>query len=153
MKIESARIVTASPMELVIISYEVIFDDINEAKEAIKTNQLDIMKNKLKNANDFISNLSESLNMNYEISYDLKRLYDYIHKTIIETMINKNLDKVDEVEKILKKLYASFNTILKEENDKKTVMSNYEKIYSGLTYGVNGLNETVIGNENKGIRV
>lgn len=152
MKIETARVVNATRLELVIISYEAIIDDMDDAISYIECNMKEEVKTKLKNANDFIKELVLALDMKYEISSDLRRLYDYVERLLISAMISYNIEKIKEARKIIVGLMNSFKQLEDKENKTEKVMSNYEKIYSGFTYGMFGLNEVVIGNEKRGIK-
>ncbi|MCQ2911606.1 MAG: flagellar protein FliS [Clostridia bacterium] len=150
MEITTARVVNSSQLELVTLSYEVILDNLKTSLNNI--NEID-----LKISKAFLKDLSNALDMKYEISKNLKQLYNYVDELLVSCEIsndeNRKSKYLNESIKIITKLYDAYNKIVSDQNEKEKVMENTDAIYSGLTYGMNGLNETVVGNYNRGLKV
>lgn len=149
MEITTARVVNSSQLELVTLSYEVILDNLKTSLNNI--NEID-----LKISKAFLKDLSNALDMKYEISKNLKQLYNYVDELLVSCEIsndeNRKSEYLNESIKIITKLYDAYNKIVNDQNEKEKVMENTDAIYSGLTYGMNGLNETVVGNYNRGLK-
>lgn len=150
MEITTARVVNSSQLELVTLSYEVILDNLKTSLNNI--NEID-----LKISKAFLKDLSNALDMKYEISKNLKQLYNYVDELLVSCEIsndeNRKSEYLNESIKIITKLYDAYNKIVNDQNEKEKVMENTDAIYSGLTYGMNGLNETVVGKYNRGLKV
>ncbi|MDE6181733.1 MAG: flagellar protein FliS, partial [Eubacteriales bacterium] len=71
-----AKISSASPLQLVIINFEIIIDYINESKKYINTKDKNFDFN-VKKSRQFLMELRSSLNMEYEISENLMSIYNF----------------------------------------------------------------------------
>nr|WP_317357390.1 flagellar protein FliS [uncultured Tyzzerella sp.] len=146
-----AKIATASPLKLVIINFEIIFDYIEESKKNIN-NEKDFDFNIFK-ARQFLSELRGSLNMKYEISLQLLNMYNYVDKQLAIFLFSKKLEDLEAGTKVLKTIMSAFEEIEEQEKDKTAIMENTDAIYAGLTYGKNGqLQEFVDIRHNKGFK-
>ncbi|MCQ2977071.1 MAG: flagellar protein FliS [archaeon] len=152
MEITTARVVNSTPIELVTLSFEVILDNLKTSLDQIDNNE----KINLEISKAFVKDLSNSLDMKYEISKNLKALYTYTLERLVSAEItsdNSRMKKyIEEAISVMEKLSDSFNEVSKMDLNDKRVMENTDAIYSGLTYGMNGLNETVVGNTNRGLK-
>lgn len=146
-----SKIVNASPLNLVIINFEIIFDYLEESKkykDDDKNFDFYVFK-----ARQFLSELRGNLNMKYEISYELLTLYNYVDKMLAYYLFSKDDKDLEQAISILQKLMSGFVDIEEEEKDKTPIMENTDKVYAGLTYGKNGkLNEFIDTKINKGFK-
>ena len=127
------KIAMASPLQLVVINFELVLDFLDDAKTDIEfDNDAEFQKN-IKKAHDFLKELIYSLNMDYEISADLYDIYIYINKLFVSGIYRKDTEAIDQVCRILTVLLEGFKMI--EENDSIDRMS---KIFAGLTYNSKG---------------
>jgi flagellar protein FliS len=142
----TARITNATPLGLVIITYEIILDYIKEARN---DNSLPVEQ-----ARKFLSSLRTSLDMQYDLAYNLMSLYEYVDKMLARYYFNANKKEyLDECEKVLKPLLESWKKIEKEQTGENAVMDNVQHIYAGLTYGRNGrLSEYVDTDSSRGFK-
>ncbi len=143
MEIPVARIVNASPVELVVISYEIIIDEL--------TNIIDGNSTSVEKAQSFLKELIVSLDMEQEISQSLMSLYIYINRLLMRYRIKEETSYIVEAKKLVETLNEAWREIALKEN-KIAVMQNTDTIYEGLTYGMNVLNETIVGRSNRGFR-
>ena len=116
MEVTTARVVNSTPIELVTLSYEIVLENLKEAIECVNdNNEINISISK-----DFVKDLSQALDMKYEISKDLKSLYTYVIGLMINAEItkdkNRKLNCLNESKHILEKLYSSFKQISDNEN-------------------------------------
>lgn len=141
------KITTATPIKLVIINYEIIIDYLNCALFYLNNNDNKNFEFNAKKARQFLSELRASLNMNYEISHFLMKIYNFLDKEIAFLIINKNKKHIYSCTKILKNLLAAWVNI--EDDNKDVVMENTEQIFAGLTYNKNGKLDEFINPDTK----
>ncbi len=134
-----AKISTASPLGLVVITYELIM---NYIEEAIETDDTDIFKASLKKAQGAVDSLVSALDMSQELSKNLISVYIYVNKLIINSYFGKDKKPLDDCLKILNNLYMGW---LEAEKALKTAPSaeSEQEIYAGLTYKNGVLEEYV----------
>lgn len=147
-----ARISTASHLQLVIISFEIIIDYINNSKIYINTNNKNFDFN-IRKARQFLADLKLSLNTDYEISNNLILIYNFLDQSLISYLFNEDIEIADDCIKILKNLLEGFSGIEDLEEDKSSIMENTHQIYAGLTYNKKGgLEEFIDNGENRGFK-
>ncbi|WP_058486681.1 flagellar export chaperone FliS [Defluviitalea phaphyphila] len=152
MENRTAQIVNATPGQLIVITYELIIEAINEAEKKIPVTDEKDFKRSIEKAQNLLRELMESLDLSYEISYDLMSLYLYINKLIINSYITKKKEPLEEAKKLLNILLVGWKEVVSKEEQKTPVMENTQKIYAGLTYGKGNLNESVIEENNRGFK-
>ena len=144
----TARVTQASKSELIVILYEMILEEIKEAKEAYEVQNLTVFDKELKLAQKYVNELIVALDFHYTLSYDLISLYLYVNKRIITAIIKKNPVSLDSAESVLNKLLIGFEGVSKADKS-GPMMRNTQQLYAGLTYGKGKLNETYIDPSNK----
>lgn len=132
----AARIANATPAQLILINYEIIFEYLNDSKLYINDDKK--FQFAVTQARKSLKELRSSLNFKYDISKNLMQLYNYADQQLSYYSFNKKESCLKEAERILKDLFAAWETIEKNEKDKTPVMQNTQQIYAGLTYGRNG---------------
>lgn len=141
----SKRIAQANRSELVVITYEIIIENIKIAQEKFE----DKVKftSVLDKAQSFLRELMVSLDFEYKISYELMSLYIFVNKMLIEAKQKDSIENLPRIQKIMEDLLSSFREVSKQDNS-APLMQNTQKVYAGLTYGRNDVNETAFaGNE------
>lgn len=126
----SYRISQATRSQLVVITYDIITDYLNEA---LNDDASSGYKEKLHMAMRGIDQLITGLDMEYEISVQLYQLYNYMKRTLISAQVSGERDSVIRVITMLGKLRNAFLEV-SQLDDSKPLMKNTEKVYSGLTY-------------------
>lgn len=139
----TARITQANRSQLVVITYDIILCDLNDAKKAYKENNNEIYDKSLKHSQKFINELISTLDFKYPISLDLIQLYLYSSKRIIMALIKKDPEYLESAIKVMENLKKGFEGIC-EKDYSETIMENTQQLYAGLTYGKGQLNETYI---------
>lgn len=136
----SVRVSQSSQTGLVVLSYEIALTYLEEArKEHEKGNRDNFVKN-INKSRQFIQELSRALDFRYPISKDLFSLYLFMDRTLSEGVIKNTAEKISAVIGMIKKLMAAFQEI-ENQNPSQAAMANTEKIYAGLTYSRDSLNE------------
>lgn len=145
------KVSSASPLKLVVINFEIIFDYLEESEKTIY-NEKEFQFNILK-ARQFLTELRVSLDMQYEISSYLLTLYIYVDRQLAKFLFSKDLNHLNDAKNILKTIMTGFEAIEDEEKDKSSLMENTETVYAGLTYGRDGkLEEFVDIKHNRGYK-
>lgn len=134
-----ANIVNASRTRLLCIVYEELLNEILEFSKEYDSKH----KNK---CIDILNELVSCLDFDYELSHDLFKLYVYVQRLII------NNGNMDETYKLIHTIYEGYKHLDETIEDHQCVMDNTEKVYVGLTYGKNSLNESTL-NSSRGFRV
>ncbi len=147
----SKRIAQANRSELVVITYEIIIENIKIAQENVSDKVQFV--GALDKAQSFLKELMVSLDFEYKVSYELMSLYIFVNKMLIEAKQKNSADNLPRVEKMMEDLLSSFREVSKQDTS-APLMQNAQKVYAGLTYGRNDVNETAfVGNEeNRGFR-
>ena len=135
------RVSQASPCELVVIMYDIILDDIKNAKKAKTEGNIKQYQDDLVHAGKMVNELMDALDFSQQISFRLMSLYIYVNKMLIKARVSKKWDSLSDVETVIEKLRAGFDGI-KEQDTTGPVMQNVQQVYAGLTYGKGKLNES-----------
>ncbi|TCL00077.1 flagellar protein FliS [Natranaerovirga hydrolytica] len=147
----STRIAQASSGELVVITHQIILDCINEARyEKEQDNKVAFIK-KIKKGQKALRSLTDSLNVEYNISKELMALYIYVNKEFVEAYVKYTVQPLISIEKVINNLLVGWEKACKAEKSEPLV-DNAQQVYAGLTYGKGTLNETIMDNDNRGFR-
>ena len=137
------RVSQASPCELVVIMYDIILDDVKNAKSAKTAGNDKQYQADLTNAVKFVNELMDALDFSQSVSFRLMSLYIYVNKMLAKARVSGNCDSLSDVEMVIEKLRAGFDGI-KNQDTSGPVMRNVQQVYAGLTYGKGTLNETYL---------
>jgi len=106
-------VMTASPGELTLMLYNGCIKDIKLASQCIKDNDVAKAHNYIVNAQNIIRELSNTLDMHYPISSEIKALYDFILAKLIEGNIKKNINALNEALDIVEEFRATWFQVIK----------------------------------------
>ena len=137
------RVSQASPCELVVIMYDIILDDVKNARAAKNAGNDKQYQDDLIHAGKFVNELMDALDFSQPISFRLMSLYIYVSKMLIKARVSNKWDSLNDVELVIEKLRAGFDGI-KDQDTAGPVMQNVQQVYAGLTYGKGKLNETCL---------
>ena len=153
LKAYTARVTQANRSELVVITYDVIIDSIEEAKKNFEAKDYLMYEKELKRVQKLLNELMGSLDHRFPISRDLLQLYSFTNRRVIDALFKREPELLDTVVSVIEKLRVGFEGVAKEDKS-APVMGNTQKLYAGLTYGKHALNEVFVnGNEaNRGFR-
>lgn len=146
------RLTQCNNGEMIVIMYDIVFAYMEEAKEARQQNSYEEYKLAVKRSQSAIDTLIGALNFKYDIAKDLHKLYVYAKNCLAKAIYQNRLDGLEEAEKILKHLYASFCVVAKTDTS-GPLMRNAQQVYAGMTYGRNNLNENCIEDNHRGFFV
>lgn len=135
------RIAGANRRELLIINYEMILTQLDEAIEALNQGDDEHFGQTMIGAHKMLRELSSNLDFNYDVSKELMSIYIYVNKKLIDASINMEKEDVLEAKKILDILLKGWQ-LAEVDGDHAPLVENSQKVYAGLTYGKNNLNES-----------
>ena len=135
------RVSQANKTELVVITYDIIIEEIEDAGRFFEEADVPGARISLKKAQQFLGQLMSSLDFSYGISRQLMSLYEYVQRILVACDISGSNKDLDSAENVLKGLRSGFDKIAVEDTT-GAVMENTQSVYAGLTYGRNSLNET-----------
>lgn len=152
-KTYSYRISQASKTELVVIMYDMAMEYVKEAIAAYQTD-IEEYNSNLKQAKRVIDELTRSLNMQYEISEQLLKVYVCIMRFLVKAGAGRDVTVLDTVLRMLKMLRKSFYEV-STQDDSGPVMRNAQQIYAGLTYSNMGMSTEISSDpvNNRGYKV
>ena len=96
-KIKQNSVMTASPQELTLMLYDGAIKFTNQAMLAIEQNKYDVAHAKIMRVQDIIQEFIVTLDPAYEISKDMRRLYDYLYQRLVQANARKNVEILQEV--------------------------------------------------------
>lgn len=107
------QVTTASPRDLIVLLYEGCIKKIRLAELALEDNRLDLVSDNLIKAQNIISELFNTLNMEAggEIAENLAALYDYLLNELYQANIHKDEDRMVLVREKMSELLDSWKTI------------------------------------------
>ncbi|NLL92765.1 MAG: flagellar protein FliS [Clostridiales bacterium] len=130
----SLRITQSSKTELVVVTYDIIINYLEAAKNSFKEDNIEEFIFNVKKAKQFINDLSSNLDFHYKLSFDLMSLYLYANKCLVSAQVKKTDEKLDSVIDVISGLKIGFLEVAKEDV-RGLAMPNSSQVYVGLTYG------------------
>lgn len=94
---KAASVSNSKPEDLVMMLYTGLVRFIMQAQKAIDDNNIEKTHENITKAQDIITELESSLNMEYEISHNLMLLYDYLYRRLVDANVKKDRAILDEV--------------------------------------------------------
>lgn len=146
----SARIVNATPAQLVLIIYELIFEAIDMATIELETKDITAYEITMERARKLLTELTHDLNLNSTLEYDFLSLYIFVNKLFIQSYFKHSIEPLNQAKEVLSKLYNGLKEVEKQIPKEEKVVTNAQQIYAGLTYGRGSLNESIIQDKNRG---
>jgi len=131
------RVMTASQGELILMMYDKAIECFSNAALAIKEKEFENKHKNLTRAQEIVSELLSSLNMDAgQVAQLLSSLYNYILRESIKAGIKNNASALKEFTNILKELRGAWGEIIcpPEETFNNTVLSaeQGDKLLTGI---------------------
>jgi flagellar protein FliS len=106
-------VMTASPEDLTLMLYDGAVKFINQSMIYMQEMKYDKSNNANIRAQDIITELSTTLDMQYEVSRNLRSLYDYMSRRLVEANIQKNSLMLEEVQTFITELRDTWKEAMK----------------------------------------
>jgi len=94
---QQTAIESTPPDKLLLMLYDGAIRFLNQAKNSMTNTDFVTANTNLLKAQDIITELMVTLNMDYDISKNLYSLYEYFNYRLVQANIRKNVEPVDEV--------------------------------------------------------
>lgn len=95
---QSTAIQTAGPEQLLIMLYNGLLQKLERARLAIQGGDPAEAGVQLVNCQDIVLELTNTLNMDYEISHALAALYDWFYRRLVDANVSKSVQPLDEIQ-------------------------------------------------------
>lgn len=117
-KYKQNTVTTATPEELTLMLYDGAIKFMNIGKYSIEQKDIERTHSSLIRAQDIISELNNSLNMDYELSKDMRNLYDFILSKLVDGNIKKDISAIDEALDITYDMRETWKEVMKQVKQK-----------------------------------
>lgn len=153
----SYRVSQASRSQLVVIMYDMAIEYLNDALAADASDTPDAkfkFCDNVKYAKRVIDELSAVLDMQYDLSKKLFQIYQFMSRTLVQAMAQKDAKELAAVIRMLTSLRSSFDQVSKEDQS-GPLMNNVQQVYAGFTYSNAGSSNEFTNNHagNRGYTV
>lgn len=104
--------------EMLLLLYDELIKRLNRAKLALEAEDYGLFDKSVERCHDIVIYLKDTLNMEYQISYELKRMYDFFIFEISRLQSGRHVEVIEELKPLVADLREAF-----EEADKKAGFS------------------------------
>lgn len=111
-------VLTATPEELTLMLYDGAIKFMNIGKYSIENKDMEKAHSSLLRAQDIILELNYSLDMNYEVSKELRGLYDFVLSKLVDANINKDSKAIDEALTVVNDMRDTWKEVIKQIKQK-----------------------------------
>lgn len=108
---QNDSVMMARPIELVIMLYEGMIKKIKLAKLYIGDGEMEMAHNCLITAQNIVDELLHSLDLQYEVSGSLMKLYEFMLFELREANMNKDTARLDELLPVVEQLRDAWQAI------------------------------------------
>ena len=151
----TARVMSAPPLDLVLIMYEEFFALAKDIKANIARKAPAAVEPDAERAQAIIDELVNSLDFDVEMSKDLGAIYFYVRDRILEANIKFDALIWEHIEDTMRPLYEGFMDAARQATEAGLeagcaggAPAEQPAIVAGMTYGHNSLNEVVVNAKN-----
>lgn len=143
------RMTQSNRTELLVVIYDLFLEYMKEAKEYGQQNDTQSFRQAVANGQPVLAELISCLDFQYEISYQLLEIYRYCGSCLATALSKNDFTELEgAILSITNIRKAYYEISLKDES--APLMQNSQKVYAGLTYGKNNLNEVSNESGNRG---
>lgn len=118
-KYKQNSVKTASQGELTLMLYNGCLKFLKQAKVAIDENNIENRNTNLIKAQNIIRELMVTLNMDYEISNNYMKLYDYLLNRLIEANTKNDRQAIEEVEGFVAQFQDNWKQVIQKNRQIK----------------------------------
>jgi flagellar secretion chaperone FliS len=112
-KYKQNSVTTATPEELTLMLYDGAIKFMNIAKFSIEKKQMEKAHNSLVRAQDIINELNYSLDMKYEISEEMRKLYDFVISKLVDGNMQKDIKPIEDAIAITSDMRDTWKEVMK----------------------------------------
>lgn len=112
-------VTTASPGEMTLMLYNGCLKFMNLARNAILENNIEQKNLNLQKAQNIISELMVTLNMDIEISKNMMSLYDFINRQLIDANLKNDVAILDEAAALVTEFRDTWKQVIQINRQKQ----------------------------------
>jgi flagellar secretion chaperone FliS len=116
---QNNSVTTASPGELTLMLYNGCLKFIGLAKKGIHDNDIELKNVNIQKAQNIVSELMVTLNMDMDVSKNMMSLYDFINRRLIEGNIKNDLEAVEEAEGLIVEFRDTWKQLIQLNRQKQ----------------------------------
>lgn len=105
------RVMTASPMELILMLYDALKKNLLLAEKSLQKGEFEAAHNKLIRGQEIVCELLNSLDMNYELSENLMDVYEFLLHSMALINTNKKAEDIPGLVEIVESLREAWQEV------------------------------------------
>lgn len=109
-------VMSSNPGQLTLMLYSGAVKFIKQSVHAMDNKSISEAHHYLTKAQNIITHLRETLNMDYELSHDLDRIYEFINLQLVQANLKKDKSILEEVLPLVEDLRDTWSQVLKQNN-------------------------------------
>lgn len=109
---------TATPEELTLMLYDGAIKFMNISKYSIENKDLERTHSSLMRAQEIIMELNYSLDMKYDLSKEMRGLYDFVLSKLVDANIKKDVAAIEEALLITHDMRDTWKEVIKQVKQK-----------------------------------
>lgn len=109
---EQNAVTTASPGELTLMLYNGCIKFLNQAKSAMEEKNYEMKNKYIQKAQNIISELMVTLNMDIPVAKHMMQMYDYMNRRLIEANIKNSIEILEEVESFVTEFRDTWKEVI-----------------------------------------
>ena len=113
LKYQEQAVMTAPAEELTLMLYDGCVKFLSRAEIGLEDNNIEMINNNLVKAQNIISELNSTLNMDYEVSKGLRPIYNYLYSRLLDANMKKDKEIVEEVKGFVVELRDTWKEAMK----------------------------------------
>lgn len=110
---------TASPGKLILMLYDGLIRFFNQARSSLEKGDLEAANNFLLRAQDIITELDADLNMEFEISGHLRKIYHWLHQLAVQANIDKDAAAIDHCLQVCAELRQAWTQVVENQGQER----------------------------------
>jgi len=118
-----SKILTASKPELTLMLYDGAIKFCNMAVMCIEKKDIPGAHTNIKKTEAIIEEFLATLNYDYEVANDFKKVYEYVYDRLVEANLKKDTDILNEVLGHLRVMRDTWKEVMRTGNAQKTAIS------------------------------
>lgn len=139
-KIFARRVSQANRTELLVITYDMLIEEIDEAVSFLRMEDEVGFRREIKLAQRYLAELMRTLDFSYKVSGQLLALYEYVQRVLIRCDVTGTDEDIKSARRVISRLREAYAAIGVTDRS-EPVMLNAQTVFAGLTYGKGTLNE------------
>lgn len=107
-KYQSDSVMTASPIDLIIMLYEALIKQVKLGDIFMEQNDYEKANQHISKSQDIVSELLYSLDLRYPLASDLMRLYDFMLQELVQINLHKDRERIPPLLEIISSLRSAW---------------------------------------------